>query len=352
MNHSPDSIVFTVQSAFLELLELTEKVTHDENPETQEAFREEAQRMVLMFIAAIIVASREYKPTERSFIALLVDCQNKPGGEIRYLNEYAARWAEGSNRIPQFFAAAVQYDSVHGTNTARAMLCQIQLIGNNTCVSDGNSCGSRRDIVKNHLALLEEFIAMSIEPSISDGDFTNGLPNGQLPTNDSPVPQIDTPLLRPDEAQSSPTQTPKASEVGDGSIGYFGIMCWWLTEFSDEQRAYIISHYSGKEAESITKGTFKPSERSGFGFVQHSSGLGFTLGTCANFLMGMASKLNSRTDYALSVKIIQKLIEQVEAGGADPIDKHHAFGWMVKRFFKEQEFDLALSRYCGLLMSA
>ena len=32
-------------------------------------------------------------------------------------------------------------------------------------------------------------------------------------------------------------------------------------------------------------------------------------------------------------------IEQVETGDTDPIDQHHAFGWMVKRFFKEQEFD-------------
>ena len=54
MNHSPDSIVLTVQSAFLELSELLGKVTQGDNPEMQEAFREEAEKTVLMFIAANI----------------------------------------------------------------------------------------------------------------------------------------------------------------------------------------------------------------------------------------------------------------------------------------------------------
>jgi hypothetical protein len=158
MNHVPNTFVAVVQSAFLELLELTEEVAGQNSPESQETFRDEAEKTILMFVAAIVLASREYTPEAHSFLSVLVNWQDKPGGEARYLNEYAAKWENAHMVVPQFFTAAVQHDLVHETNIAHAMLCQIQLIGNNTCVADGNASGARRDVVKDYLALLEDFL--------------------------------------------------------------------------------------------------------------------------------------------------------------------------------------------------
>ena len=274
MNHDPNTIVVVVQSAFVELLELTERVAQESCLNKQESFREEAEKTILMFIAAIVLASREYKPEERSFLSLLVNWQDKPGGEARYLNEYATRWLETAEVVPQFFAATVRHDLVHETNIARAMLCQIQLIGNNAGVADGNECGARRDVVRDYLMLLEEFLELQYARAAATDNFTNDV----LSSDEASTPQNENEPPQPDEVQ--PT------EAG-GSIGYLELKNWWLTEFSDEERAYIVSHYSGDEAKTLTKGITKPTARFGHGYVEHSSGLGFYLGSCADFLMKM-----------------------------------------------------------------
>lgn len=330
MNHDPNTLVVVVQSAFLELLELTEDIARHNGPENQESFRQEAEKTILMFIAAIVLASREYKPEERSFLSLLVNWQEKPGGEARYLNEYASRWVETAKDVPQFFAAAVRHDSVHETNIARAMLCQIQLIGNNAGVADGNACGARRDVVRKYLVLLEDFLELQYAEAATVDALANDQPKEELPSSEPAIPQNENEPQLSDEAQT---------RVTGGSIGYLGLTSWWMAEFSDEERAYIVSLYSGSEAKSLTEGTIKPNERLGYGYVEHSSGLGFYLGSCADFLMKMADRLDGNSNYALSVKLITKLIEQVETGGGDLIDKHHAFGWTAKRFFKERKFD-------------
>lgn len=330
MNYDPNTLVVVVQSAFIELLELSEEIARRSSPEKQESFREEAEKTILMFIAAIVVASRKYEPEERSFLSLLVNWQDKPGGEARYLNEYATRWVKAAKDVPQFFAAAVRHDLVHETNIARAMLCQIQLIGNNAGVADGNACGARRDVVRDYLVLLEEFCELHYAQATAVDDFENDQPKEEPPSVEPAIPQNENELQWSDEAQTT---------VTGGSIGYLGLTSWWMAEFSDEERAYIISLYSDSEAKSLTEGTIKPNERLGYGYVEHSSGLGFYLGSCADFLAKMADRLDGNSNYALSAKIVKKLVDQVETGGGDLIDKHHAFGWMAKRFFKERKFD-------------
>ena len=135
MNDTQNPIVFAVQSAVLELLELVEYISQNDNPEKQEELRQEVQKNVLMFIAAIVLTNRQYEPSRWPFLSILVDWRDLPGGEVRYLNEYATRWVEASKSTPHFFDAAVQYDSSHQTAIARAMLRQIQLIGNTVSAS-------------------------------------------------------------------------------------------------------------------------------------------------------------------------------------------------------------------------
>jgi Tellurite resistance protein TerB. len=175
MNSTPDSIVFAVQSAVLELLELIEGIAQDGEPAKREAFSQEAQKTVLMFIAAIVLSNREYTPTNPSFLSILVDCKDLPGGEVRYLNEYATRWVEASNQIPHFLEAAVQYDSIHKTGIARAMLRHIQTIGNHVCASDGKISGAERETVQQYLTFLEEFMNTSRCPTTSENDTSMGL---------------------------------------------------------------------------------------------------------------------------------------------------------------------------------
>ena len=156
MNNITESFVFAVQSAFVELLELTQKVAEGESSEKQEILRSETQKTMLMFIAATVVANPDYSPAKQQFISLLIDCSEKPGGAVRYLNEYAVEWVEASRKVPQFFNAAINYDSSHGTDIARAMLRQIQLIGVNVYSSDERISMAERETVRVYLKFLED----------------------------------------------------------------------------------------------------------------------------------------------------------------------------------------------------
>jgi hypothetical protein len=326
MNHDPNTLVAVVQSALLELLELTEKVAAQNSHESKETFRDEAEKTILMFMAAIVLASREYTPGAHSFLSLLVNWQDKPGGEARYLNEYAARWQVAHKVIPQFFAAAVQHDLVHNTNIGRAMLCQIQLIGNNTRAADRNAYGARRDVVRDYLVLLEDFCETQQARGSTPDHFTSSV--------SSPAPAA----APHEEIEPSQRDEVRHSEVG-GSIAFLGLTNWWLAEFSDVERAFIVSSYSDSEAKSLAGGTVEPAARMGYGQVAHSSGLHFYLGSSADLLMKMTDRLDGKLNYALSVKIVKKLVENLETDKADLVDRHHAYGWMAKRFFKERKFD-------------
>jgi hypothetical protein len=157
MDAKENLTVKAAQEAFEELLELAELGAHGDGPEEREAFREEAQATALMLIAAVILADGQYDPGEQEFIRLLVDLSDKPGGEIRYLNDYASRWERASREIPGFYRAAVERDVRNGTEIAWKMRCRIQLIGNCASISDGKFVPSERETVSLYVGFLEEF---------------------------------------------------------------------------------------------------------------------------------------------------------------------------------------------------
>ncbi|MGA3267882.1 MAG: TerB N-terminal domain-containing protein [Verrucomicrobiota bacterium] len=182
MNSDASPIVFAVQSTFLELLELIDYLAKSDLPDKEEELKDEAQRTVLMFIAAIILAGRDYNPAQKSFLSLLVNCEDLPGGEARYLNEYAVKWVEASKQIPGFFDAALRYDSSHHTDITRSMLRQFQIIGNNACASGGNTAAAASQVVQSYIAFLEKRLdAFRTPPIILEA--TPGM-QGQ---SDSPV---------------------------------------------------------------------------------------------------------------------------------------------------------------------
>ena len=151
MDIERNNSVWAVQEGYLNLLELVDSTAVSED---KESLRAEAQKTVLMLTAALILADGKYNDGEQALIRHLVDYSNKPGGELRYLNEYASLWEVESKAIPHFIHAAVRCDR----DIARLMLCEIQSIGNNVCVSGRKFQGKQRKIIMKYVSLLEDFI--------------------------------------------------------------------------------------------------------------------------------------------------------------------------------------------------
>ena len=151
MDTENNNSVWAVQEGYLNLLELVDSIAVRED---RGFLRAEVQKTVLMLTAALIMVDGKYNDGEQALIRHLVDYSDKPGGELRYLNEYASLWEVESKAIPHFIHAAVRCDR----DIARSMLCEIQSIGNNVCVSGRNYQKKQREIIMNYMALLEAFI--------------------------------------------------------------------------------------------------------------------------------------------------------------------------------------------------
>jgi len=74
-------------------------------------------------------------------------------------------------QVPRFFRTAVQYDETRKTETAPAMMRELQIVGNNTCVSDKRFASTEGVIVRHYLTLLDAYIATG-EPQDTDTSIT------------------------------------------------------------------------------------------------------------------------------------------------------------------------------------
>lgn len=156
---------WAMRDAYANLLELVDSVAQVDEAADREKLRTEAQETVLMLIAAVIVADGKYEAGEQAFIRTLVNYGDKPGGEMGYLNEYAALWMTASKEVPNFLQAAVR------CGVARSMLCEIQRIGNYTCISDGKFQERERKIVAQYVAFLENSIeALEVDQIRQEGN--------------------------------------------------------------------------------------------------------------------------------------------------------------------------------------
>jgi hypothetical protein len=95
-----------------------------------------------------------------------MNCEDLPGGEIRYLNEYAVRWANVSKQVSEFFQAALGHDAGSQTDVAHSMLRQIQFIGNNACASDGRVKPAANQVVQRYVEFLETKLEVVQPPRI------------------------------------------------------------------------------------------------------------------------------------------------------------------------------------------
>jgi uncharacterized tellurite resistance protein B-like protein len=185
------------QQAFIDLLELAEWAARGDGPEGSEALRAEAETTILRLIAAVMLADGQYDPGEQEFLRLLVDLRDKPGGEVSYLNEYAARWAETAMEIPRFYRAAVRRDAGEGSGIAWKMRCRIQLIGNYASISDGKFAASEFETVRRYVAFLEEFANASGVRAQAEGGENEGCGSAELAGLGSSPAGIDAAGERP-----------------------------------------------------------------------------------------------------------------------------------------------------------
>jgi hypothetical protein len=159
MNYDTNAIVREVQESSAALLGMVEHAACGHPAEDLARLKGDVHRTVMMMIAAIVLADQKYAEGERAFVNLLVDWSGHPGGEMQCLREHAEAWNFASLKVPEFFTAAAEHDRRQHTKLAQAMMREIQLIGDNACISDGHFEATEHAVVKRYVAFLQEFLA-------------------------------------------------------------------------------------------------------------------------------------------------------------------------------------------------
>jgi len=158
MNDNSSASFQAVQQSVVTMLELVSESARRFGEEEVQSLSNELQKTVLMLIAAIVLADEKYEAGEEAFINLLVDWGQKPGGSARYVKEYAESWRAGSLTIPRFFQTAVVHDTQFSTDLAKAMIRELKLIGNSTCIVDGTFDPRENEVLTNYILFLEEYL--------------------------------------------------------------------------------------------------------------------------------------------------------------------------------------------------
>jgi hypothetical protein len=145
-----------VRTAIVELLEIVELISIE--PERRTYLREDAEQTILRLIAGIVLADGQFSSQEQDFLSVLINVEDKTGRQPRYLNEYAAKWNESRETVPEFFRVAREHDRSCQTKLTHSMVREIQLIGNNVAVCNFRTSKKGEAIVRQYVALLNEFL--------------------------------------------------------------------------------------------------------------------------------------------------------------------------------------------------
>lgn len=171
MNNQISSTVSAIQASVLNVFELLGEVTVGNE---LEELKGEMHKTMLAMIAAIILSDGKYDVDEEAFLKLLVQWE-EPQTSAAFLRDYEAIWKSISFKAPKFFQAAVEHDGRCQTAIAQAILREVQLIGNNACVSNGQFASCEHKLINEYLTFLEEFNrAWHAKPSISDTQKVEG----------------------------------------------------------------------------------------------------------------------------------------------------------------------------------
>lgn len=119
---------------------------------------------------------------------------------------------------------------------------------------------------------------------------------------------------------ASKRSQPPAETSGGGILGYHGLLEWWHTEFTEEERQYIDR-------------AFQPMGFSNRGLehgdIQHSSQ------SSVSFLSSLAGWFGKRHERPLAYRILTKA-EEVVDDQTPVLDRHFLYGNMIKLYYKDR----------------
>ena len=158
MNAPLDQIVFAIQSATQDLIDLALSAAPAASPSEVEAIESEIHSTMLALMAAAILSHGPFSAGKQAFLQVILNRPNDSITTERVVNEYGSRWSSLSRQMPDFLKRAVVAELRTGGGTARAMLVLIQIIGNNAAIADGDFVPRENLLVRNYLAQLETHI--------------------------------------------------------------------------------------------------------------------------------------------------------------------------------------------------
>jgi tetratricopeptide (TPR) repeat protein len=115
----------------------------------------------------------------------------------------------------------------------------------------------------------------------------------------------------------------KKAQGVQGDIGYFGLSEWWLSEFSEEERNYIVKTFQplGSIRDSLVKGT-----------------IAYTSGTVIGLLSSLAGWFNKKEDRTIAYRIIKKAEELINEQ-SDILDIHFLFQSKIEVYYRNRDDD-------------
>lgn len=115
----------------------------------------------------------------------------------------------------------------------------------------------------------------------------------------------------------------KSGEVVQGTIGYFKLTDWWLSDFSEIERDHIVKTYSpmGGSGRSLVEGQC----------LGHSQSVG-------QFLSLLASWFNNSSDKSIAVRILKKAEEEI-GDSTKILDKHFFYQQKIETYYKQRDID-------------
>lgn len=111
----------------------------------------------------------------------------------------------------------------------------------------------------------------------------------------------------------------------EGEIGYYGLVDWWLTTFSREERNHVENVFHPMGASLNTKPLTE-------GKIEYSSGKG------SGLLWALAGWFNKSGDRQIARKIIQKA-EELARNGDDILDLHFSLQQEIEIYYPDRETD-------------
>lgn len=158
MNDDASIAAAVIREALGNILELVRESAAAAPESDLNKLCDEVNTTVLALIAHLITVDGTYDPGEQRFLVQLVDFGHRPNAEPGFLREHSELWRRLERTVPEFFRLAIGYDMKSGTDTARGMMREIQIIANNCSVTDMQFVAVEKQVIKRYLRFLEEHL--------------------------------------------------------------------------------------------------------------------------------------------------------------------------------------------------